>query len=108
MAEHELARRLEAELLTTYDIAKRECRYNAMYFLEMIQTHGGLETVKRLLASSTVPSGLGQLWECGRLDISVEAVVLRPEYRPLFSERELAVAAGRLEELGYLPPWLAV
>ena len=39
------------------------------------------------------------------LDISLEAVVLRPEYAPVFSARQLDEARRRLDSLGYAPSW---
>lgn len=55
----------------------------------------------RLLAASVVSDGFRALWERGRLDLTVEALVLRPEFRELFDDQELETARTRLEELGY-------
>ena len=41
------------------------------------------------------------LWELKRLDLSVEAYVLRSEYAPLFTKEERGVARARLKEYGY-------
>ena len=46
-------------------------------------------------------SGLTRLWELGRLDLSVEAHVIKPEYSALFTEDERRVCAERLESFGY-------
>jgi hypothetical protein len=100
-----LEARFHSAMLDTYDIARRACRYNATYFLRMVQEHGGLETAHRLLQGSEIAYGLTQLWECGHLDISAEAQVLRPEFRLLFADQELAEARRRLAQLNYVPPW---
>ena len=42
------------------------------------------------------------LWELKRLDLSVEAFVLRSEYAPLFTEEERGIARARLKEYGCL------
>ena len=42
-----------------------------------------------------------ELWRYGRLDLSVEAQVLRPGFAPLFSEEERAMARARLAEYSY-------
>jgi hypothetical protein len=39
----------------------------------------------------------------GRLDLTVEVLVLRPEYLGLFNEDERSVAAHRLAEAGHMP-----
>jgi hypothetical protein len=36
-----------------------------------------------------------------RLDISVEAYVLRPEFAPLFTTEEMEIARRRLRDFGY-------
>jgi hypothetical protein len=89
------------EMLNVYERAKRECRYNAIRFREMVTDHGGLAAAKLLLASKHHPEGLTRLWKEGRLDISMEAVLLRDPWRSLFSEEELRIARNRLDALGY-------
>jgi hypothetical protein len=73
-------------MLDTYELLKRKYRYNASYFLQMVLEHGGVETARRLLRKDDVSGGFTTLWELKRLDLSVEAYVLRPEYAPLFTE----------------------
>jgi hypothetical protein len=51
--------------------------YRANYLLQMIQEHGGVDTARRLLHNQQLGSGLTKLWELKRLDLSVEALVLR-------------------------------
>jgi hypothetical protein len=89
------------EMLNVYHRAKGECRYNAIRFVEMVTDHGGLAAAKMLLAARHHPEGLTRLWEEGRLDISMEALVLKEPWRSLFSGEELRVAQKRLDDLGY-------
>ena len=98
-----------AEILTSFNkamrdvyvLAKKETGYNATYFLEMLHQHGGVETAHRLLASNAVSDGFTALWERKRLDLTVECVVLRPEFRELFTDEELQVALSRLQSYGF-------
>ena len=99
----ELEDRFEQAMFDVYHNAKQECNYNATYFLQMLGKYGGLQTARRLLASTKTTDGFTTLWECGRLDLSVEAQVLRPEFAPLFTPEERAIARGRLAEYGYEP-----
>jgi hypothetical protein len=39
-----------------------------------------------------------------RLDLTVEALVMRSEYAPLFTEQERGIAASRLARAGHQPP----
>jgi hypothetical protein len=85
-----------------YIRAKKEANYTAGYFLTMLSSYGGLGTAHRLLASSEVSTGFTTLFERGRLDLTVEALVVKPEFADLFSEDEVEAALERLRQLGYL------
>jgi hypothetical protein len=65
-------------MLRLYEDAK-DAGYNATYFLRMVSEHGGLETARRLLAAPSPAEGFSRLYEIGRVDLSVEALVLKPE-----------------------------
>lgn len=91
----------EQQMMEVYRAAKRECGYNATYFLNMLHKLGGLQTAKRLLSTEGAQYGFEKLWECGRLDLTVECLVLKPKYHGLFEEAELDQARKRLEAYGY-------
>lgn len=93
--EADLIRRFDSEMESIYDRAKA-IGYNATRFLIMVREHGGLETAHRLLQSSDVSYGFAELWARGRQDLTVEALVLRPEFQGLFSTAELDMARARL------------
>ena len=91
----DLVRRFERDMVGLHDRAKA-IGYNATRFLVMLREHGGLVTAHRLLEGDAVSYGFTELWLMGRQDLTVEALVLEPEYAGLFSEAELATARGRL------------
>jgi hypothetical protein len=82
---------------------RSEAGSNAPFFLNMLSQYGPLETAHKLLASPAISDGFADLWERGRLDLTVEAVVVEPQFFELFSENEIAVARRRLEQFGYAP-----
>lgn len=89
-------------MLNIYNTAKHEAGYNATRFLSMLNEHGGVKTARRLLDAATVSDGYTALWEHGRLDLTVEAVILEnTEFHSLFSERQLQTCRERLREYGY-------
>ena len=45
--------------------------------------------------------GFAKLWELGRLDLSVEALVLKDEYKELFSDQEREACRSRLKEYNF-------
>lgn len=83
-----------------YEQAKR-IGYSANYFIQMVASDGGLATAKRLINSPTPSQGFAELWDRGRLDLTVEAVVLQPQFQHLFTPRELRTARRRLADHGY-------
>ena len=90
-------------MMNVYRMAKEECDYNATYFLNMLHEHGGIETAHRLLASGTPQYGFTKLWECRRLDITVECLVLNPRFQELFEDHQLETARRRLRQYGFDP-----
>jgi hypothetical protein len=68
----------------------------------MLAELGGIETARRLIRGSAT-SGSDMLWEHSRLDLSVEALVTDPHWRPLFSDEEAGLAGKRLKQYGYAP-----
>jgi hypothetical protein len=101
MGDTKLEEWFHEEMLGVYHRAKTECRYNASRFLQMVSESGGLGAARTLPTSPTVSEGFVALWQCWRLDLTVEALVLRPPWSALFSEHELTVARKRLAELNY-------
>ena len=83
--------------------AATEHGYRATYFLRMVRENGGVAVAKRLLAAPEYQEGLTRLWEIGRLDISVEALVLQERWETLFSDDERREARERLKDFGYAP-----
>jgi hypothetical protein len=84
--------------------AKQEAGYPATYFIQMVSRRGGLATARHLLHAPNVSDGFTALWERGRLDLSVEAVILRERFGALFTDEERDRARSRLEEYGYSAP----
>ena len=83
-----------------YRRAKVEAGYNATYFLGMLTELGPLDTAKRLVSSTSPSEGFTKLWEKKRLDLTVEAQVLRAEFAELLSDEEIDAARRRLDQYG--------
>jgi len=102
-----MSSRLEAEfdqaMRDIYHRALSECCYRATRFLQLVGERGGVAAAKQLLRSPGLPQGLTKLWELGRLDLSMEALILQDRWAGLFTEEEIAVARKRLQDLGFRP-----
>ena len=102
MTERRLEVQFDSAMMGIYQRAKSEAKYVATIFHQMLCDHGGLETAKRLVNDDTVSTGYTALWERGRLDLTVEAVIVDNEkWHALFSEAELAKARKRLTDYRY-------
>lgn len=70
-------------------------------FRSMVEKLGGVASAKQLINKPIISQGFTRLWEEGRLDLSVEALALLPEWRTLFSADELKRSRQRLAQVGY-------
>lgn len=95
-------------MVEIYRRAKSELNYTARYFIDMVSNNGGREAARYLLDTKEPSDGYVVLWENGRLDLIVEAEVLRPRVAPLrgaepggdFPGRDRAVRVTRLLHAG--------
>ena len=87
-----------------YKAAKDEAGYNATIFLGMLTERGGLATAKYLINASKPSDGYTALYERGRLDLTVEAMIIENrQWHELFEPEELAKARKRLNDYHYRP-----
>lgn len=97
-----LESQFDAAMFDIYRRAKAEAGYNARIFAGMVADRGGLATAKYLINSSQPSDGYTHLYERGRLDLTVEAMVSEnANWHELFTDEELTKAKGRLKKYGY-------
>src|SRR6266481_7552727 len=98
----DLSKQFDAAMFKIYQRAKSEAGYNATIFLRMISERGGVATAKYLINSPRPSAGYTHLYERGRLDLTVEAMVVEnARWHELFTREELAAANSRLKKYGY-------
>lgn len=93
--------RFTAYLLNAVRRALDELKYNAGDFRGMIGADGGYRAAVTLLAAKEPSDGFVRLWEAQRLDLSLEALVLNPEWSGYFSSDLLAIARKRLKDVKF-------
>lgn len=96
-----LEKKFESEMSNIYNRLKKELNYNASRFNQLIINKGGLIAAKELISKKNMSYGIETLWENNRLDLSVEALVLRPEYEKLFTNEERENCIKKLKDLNY-------
>src|SRR5258708_5394902 len=102
--ESNLEQRFDDAMMDIYRRAKSEVKYNASRYFQMLTEHRGVGTARILLHSDTVSEGYTALWERGRLDLTVEALIYEhSEYHSLFTDEERGIARRRLEDYKYPP-----
>ena len=97
----DVERKFNIAMMDIYKTAKQECGYNATRFMQMVAEKGGVAAAKQLISKDGGTDGFATLWEHGRLDLSVEAHVLKEEYKELFTDEERKMCKDRLKEFGY-------
>ena len=65
-----------------------------------LQGNNAFEVVSKLVTKEAT-TGLEKLWEKGRLDLSVEAVMIKNEYRELFDSDVIKICEKKLKSCGY-------
>jgi hypothetical protein len=100
---NQLEKDFNEDMKNIYFQAKDELRFNASRFWQLVLEKGGVEAAKTLIKKEGSTFGFDVLREFRRLDLSVEAHVLKPKYAALFTEEEKRACRKRLEKVGYKP-----
>lgn len=65
------------------------------------QEMGAVASARRCLSGRRCSDGFGELSKAGKLNLSLEALVLEPAWGSLFTDDEANEAVARLMEAGY-------
>ncbi|MCC6442592.1 MAG: hypothetical protein IT210_03930 [Armatimonadetes bacterium] len=98
-----LENQFSQEAMEVCRLLSRQYHYTPTRYLELARQYGSVTAVKMLLRTGEdgIQEGLIRLWELGRLDLSLEAMVLQEKYALLFADAERQIARGRLSRLNY-------
>jgi hypothetical protein len=99
-----LEKDFEKAMWELYYAMLNEAGYESRALRRMLREHGGKETAQRLIRTTKLSNGYGNLYQLGRLDLTVEALIHdNPRWHPLFSKQELKKLQQRLIRFGYGP-----
>jgi len=98
---NDLELKFNEDMKNIYMVAKKDLKYNASRFWQLVCEKGGVQAAKILILKDGGTYGFEILWEHKRLDLSIEAHVLKPKYAELFSEKERKLCEDRLEQFGF-------
>lgn len=97
----DIERKFHNAMIDIYRKADKEYGYKATRFLQMLGEKGGVKTAKELISKDGGTEGFLKLWQFGRLDLSIEALVQQEEFRELFTNEELIMCKERLQKYRY-------
>ena len=85
-------------MISIYYKAGHETGYWANRFLQMVRKDGGFQAARQWLKPEKgLSPGLQRLAKEKRVDLSMEALVLRDPWKELFTDQELKEARKRVE-----------
>jgi hypothetical protein len=94
----ELKQRFEARLRETLPLCQR-FGYYPTRFVEMLNTFGDVaELATRLVSSGELQTGLKRLAKEGHLELSLEHIMLEPQFKSLFDATVLEAARWRRDQ----------
>lgn len=94
---------LEDEFDAKLRAAVDECcklGYYPTRFIQMLDARGAKCTAATLVVSGDVQTGFQKLIDWGSPELTMESIMLQPEFVGLFTKEQLAAARWRLEQAG--------
>jgi hypothetical protein len=91
---------LEQDLRSLFPEWRRWASFGQGRVPMLIENHGATGAIKHLLRKPGLSRGFVALRDAGRLDLTIEFLVLRKEFGSLFSAEERGIARRRLTENG--------
>ena len=93
----DVERRLRNEFIEAYTTAERDYKFKSPIFIRMLNDHGAYETAKRLTDNPLWQSGYEKLAALGRTDLTVEHIILKPEYSIYFTDKQIHNAREKIK-----------
>lgn len=97
----DLEKKFSVEWMKKAEEAQGIDGYNATRLLKNIEEHGGVSTVRRILERNGCSENFEILKKHNRLDLSMEALVVKGEYGALFDDKEVNDCFSLLCDCGY-------
>lgn len=108
--EENLKKEFEKAIYGIYEEAKIKYDYNGIRFLQMIREYDGLNAAQKIIRYSDVEFNefYTKLFIKGNgsqdvFKLTVEALVLDPKWKTLFTDDERKIALVRMNKLNYKP-----
>ncbi|CUM77835.1 MULTISPECIES: hypothetical protein [Turicibacter] len=96
-----LEKKLQQEVIKNCEVAEKEYDCKMTRFLQTIERFGIVRTAQEILRKGRTSDCFNQLAEAGRLDLTMEATIIKSEYSELFTDEEVNDCYALLCERGY-------
>ena len=96
-----LEKKLQQEVVKNCEIAEKEYDCKMTRILETIYRFGIVRTAQEILRKGRTSDCFDKLVEEGRIDLTMEAVIVKRQYAELFTDEEVNVCYELLCEKGY-------
>lgn len=104
MLEQNLQEEFNKEVFKNMKQSQELLKCNHSRFMQMYNRYNNnFVTVANVLAldRSYITEGILRLWKMKKLNLTVEALVVDPKYRSLFSKKVIDICKSKLKKLGY-------
>ncbi|OON98768.1 MAG: hypothetical protein ATN35_00725 [Epulopiscium sp. Nele67-Bin004] len=91
------------EMLNLYKKISKEVKYKSSALLTQIQKYGGYEAALKYVSTDSNTIDFGMLWEAQRLDLSIEALLIKDKYVDIVPEDVRNFCDSRLKKYNYAP-----
>lgn len=96
-----LEKKLQQEVIKNCELAEKEYGCKMTKFLQTIERFGIVKTAQEILRKGRTSDCFNKLAEVGRLDLTMEAVIVKGEYAELFTDEQVNDCYELLCEKGY-------
>lgn len=96
-----LEKKLQQEVIKNCELAEKEYGCKMTKFLQTIERFGIVRTAQEILRKGRTSDCFNKLAEAGRLDLTMEATIVKGEYAELFTDEQVNDCYELLCEKGY-------
>lgn len=96
-----LEKKLQAEVLKNCELAEKQCGCQMTRFIQTIERFGIVKTAQEILRKRRTSDCFNKLAEAERLELTMEATIVKAEYAELFTDDQVNDCYELLCEHGY-------
>lgn len=97
----EIEKKLQQEVLKSCKAAEKECGCKMTRLMDTIERFGVVNAAKEIIRKGRTSDCFSKLVEAGHIELSLEAIIVKPQYEELFDDDEVNACFELLCENGY-------